>query len=266
MVRLRVVQMEPRFGAPRENLARLEALVGEGLTVAPECALTGYAFESRQEAWAWAEPVPGPSTQRLASLCRDRGGWVVAGLLERSGESMFNSAVVVGPGGVEGVYRKVHLPFLGVDRFVESGDLGFPVFELPWGRVGVLICYDLSFPEAARVLKLRGAQVLCVPANWPSEAEIWCRWAPVVRAPENHLFVATANRVGTERGFRFRGESCVVDPDGRVLAAAGAQEEVLQAEVEPAAADCNRVVYDPGRYEVDRIAHRRPRHYGPVVS
>jgi predicted amidohydrolase len=237
-----------------------------GLAVFPECALQGYGFESKEEALRIAEPVPGHATEQVARACAASGVWAVFGLLERDGDKLFNSAALVGPKGFAGVYRKMHLPFLGVDRFATPGDLGFPVFETPFGKIGILICYDASFPEAARALKLGGAQLLCLPTNWPMAAEVSCLLGPRVRAQENHVFVAACNRVGEEAGFTFRGESSVSDCDGRVLAMAGKGEGAITAELELPAADRNRVVIIPGKYELDRIGHRRPEFYGAVAE
>ena len=189
-------------------------------------------------------------------------------MLERDPESgaLYNSAAVIGPGVVAGVYRKNHLPFLGVDRFAAKGDRGLPVFTTPFGKIGVLICYDLAFPEAARVLKLGGAQLLCVPTNWPEAASISCDYSPFVRAHENHIHVATANRVGEESGFRFLGRSRIIDCAGDLRAAAGDGKALLTADLDLEQSVHSRKVIVPGRYEVDRIGHRRPELYGPVTE
>jgi predicted amidohydrolase len=270
-MKIAVSQTEPKLGDVPHNLDGLLRHVSEidaDLILFPECALTGYGFESVEDAVAVAETIPGPSTEVLASACRDFDSWAIVGLLERDAKTgaLYNSAAVIGPGVVAGVYRKAHLPYLGVDRFATPGDRGFPVFQTPFAKIGVLICYDLSFPEAARVLKLRGAQIVCVPTNWPDAATVSCDHAPFVRAQENHIHVATANRVGEESGFRFRGRSRIVDCTGKVLAEAGSTKAILTADLDAAASDRNRVVMVPGRYELDRIAHRRPEFYGPVVE
>jgi len=260
-------QFDPQLGRSAENVERIVASLKDAdLVVFPECAVSGYGFDSKEAALAVAETIPGPSVARIEKACFAGGAWAVVGMLERDGDRLFNSAAVIGPGGVAGVYRKMHLPFLGVDRFTTPGDKGFPVFELPFAKLGVLICYDLSFPEAARVLKLAGAQLLVVPTNWPEKAEVSCDHSPFVRAQENHLHVATCNRVGEEAGFRFIGRSRIIGCSGAVLATAGAGDDAIAAEIDPALADQNRVVNVPGKYELDRIAHRRPEHYGPVAE
>src|SRR5262245_11599189 len=270
-MRLAVYQFAPKLGDVPANLdaiLRQAADVDADLIVFPECALSGYGFDSAEKAVRAAEPIPGPSTELIARACRDLDRWAVVGMLERDAATgaLYNSAAVIGPGVVAGVYRKNHLPFLGVDRFTAKGDRGLPVFETPFGKIGVLICYDLSFPEAARVLKLDGAQLICVPTNWPEAASISCDYSPFVRAHENHVHVATANRIGTESGFRFPGRSRIVDCTGALLAAAGDGKALLTAELDLSKSLENRQVIEPGRYEVDRIAHRRPDLYGRLAE
>ena len=270
-MKLAVYQFAPKLGDVPGNLDAVLRQVAEAdadLVLFPECALSGYGFDSAEEAVRAAEPIPGPSTELLAKACRDRDRWAVVGMLERdvTTGALYNSAAVIGPGVVAGVYRKTHLPYLGVDRFASKGDRGLPVWRTPFGKIGVLICYDLSFPEAARVLKLQGAQLLCVPTNWPEAAAISCDYAPFVRAQENHIHVATANRSGEESGFRFLGRSRIVDCSGDLRAASGDGQALLTAELDLAQSDRSRIVFEAGRYEVDRISHRRPELYGPVMG
>lgn len=269
-IRAASVQTDPQIGQVQRNLevvlSHLNSIRAD-LLVFPECALTGYGFDTRVDAWHLAEPIPGPSTERISAECQRANRWVIVGMLEADLKgNLFNSAAFIGPQGIVGTYRKVHLPHLGVDRFATPGDKGFPVFDVPFGRVGILICYDGGFPEAARVLKLGGAQMICLPTNWPEGAEVSCQFLPMVRAHENHINFLSANRVGNESGFRFLGGSKICDDAGRVLAEAGDREKVISAELDLDRADQNRVINIPGRYEVDRIGHRRPDLYGPIVS
>jgi len=263
------MQTDPKIGKVDDNLAQIVSAIEDtwcDLIVLPECALTGYGFDLPIEARAASLVVPNPATDAVTKACKRHRRWAIFGLLERCGDRFYNSAVLVGPDGVIGTYRKMHLPFLGVDRFAWPGDLGFPVFETPLGRIGMLICYDLSFPEAARALKLNGAEIICVPTNWPQAAEISCIHAPPVRAQENHVWLVTANRVGEESGFTFRGESRICDPDGRVLEVSGTGVGSIAAEIQPEAADRNRLIIRPGQYEIDRIGSRRPDHYGVLAE
>ena len=142
----------------------------------------------------------------------------------------------------------------------------FPVFDTQHGKLGVNICFDCSFPESGRVLKLKGAQLLTIPTNWPAGSDAWAHTCKV-RATENHMAVVAADSVGEERGFRFIGHSQIIDYEGRVLAEAGETEEtIIRAEVDLAAADRNRVVRVPGQYEFDRMAARRPEMYGAITA
>ena len=154
------------------------------MAVFPECVLTGYCYESRDEALPFAEPAPGPSTDALAADCRELGVWAVVGMLERAGADLFNACALVGPDGFVSTYRKIHLPYLGVDRFTTPGDRPFAVHDLGGLRVGMNICYDGSFPESGRVLAVLGADLLVLPTNWPTGA------APTIR----HLTAARAWR------------------------------------------------------------------------
>jgi predicted amidohydrolase len=267
-----VAQIEPRLGALERNralcLARLEEAAATGCTllVLPECASSGYVFDSPDEASPFAERIPGPFTGALTEACARLGTYCVSGMLEYDGEHLRNTAVLVGPDGLIGRYRKSHLPFLGVDRFVAPGDeLG--VFETPIGRIGIEICYDLRFPEVTRTLALRGADLIAQPTNWPVEARSNADVLTRARAHENRVFLLTANRVGVERDARFCGWSQVCDVQGDRLVEAGASEEtLLVAEIDVAQARVKEIVPSPGTYEMSLFGHRRPALYGALVE
>jgi predicted amidohydrolase len=271
VVRVAVAQIEPKLGEKERNLeaclARLEAAAAAGaeLLVLPECAIPGYMFDSAAEAMPFAEEIPGPSTEVLAAACRRLGVHVVCGLLEFDGEQLHNSAVLVGPDGLIGSYRKTHLPFLGVDRFTVPGDV-LPVFETALGRIGLEICYDLRFPEATRALALAGADIVAHPTAFPVAASIQTELITVARAAENRIYLLTANRVGKERSGEFCGWSQIVDPYGVRLAEAGATEEVLLvADVDVARArDKDYII--PGEYELYLFGDRRPDLYRALVE
>jgi predicted amidohydrolase len=266
-------QMEPKLGRLGENLERIldqlntAAGAGAHLVVFPECALSGYGFASRDEGRAHAVPIDGPEVERVAAACRRHGCFCIFGLLERAGSRLFNACVLTGPEGVAGSYRKVHLPFLGVDMFVDPGDRPFAVHDAGGPKVGMHICYDGSFPETARVLALQGADLLVLPTNWPTHSECAAEHMIPTRAMENTVYVMAVNRVGEESGFRFIGTSSIVDPNGRVIARAGAEsEELLLAEIDPARARQKHLVRVPGRHEINRIDDRRPRFYQALVA
>ncbi len=268
-----VAQIEPRLGETGRNLetclGRLEeaATAGCSLVVFPECALSGYMFDSVEEAAPFAVEVPGRETGRLAEACARLGLHAAVGVLERDGDDLRNAAVLIGPGGLVGRYRKTHLPFLGVDRFTLPGDEPFEVVETPIGRLGIEICYDLRFPELTRALALRGAEIVVHPANWPVQVRPLADFMTRSRAAENRVFLLTANRVGRERDAEFFGWSQIVDPLGRRLAEAGATEEgLVVAEIAPADARVKDILPVPGEYEIHLFDDRRPELYGALVE
>ena len=266
-----VAQIDPKLGEKERNLdvclARIEeaAALGASILVLPECAIPGYMWDSAEEALPVAEEIPGPSTATLERECARLGLHVVCGLLERDGDALHNAAVLVGPDGLVGTYRKTHLPYLGVDRFVVAGD-ELPVFETPLGRIGVEICYDLRFPEVTRTLALRGADLVAHPTNFPVAARVQTEVITLARAAENRIYLLTANRVGKERWGEFCGWSQIVDPFGARLAEAGETEEALLiAEVDvERARDKDYVI--PGEYELYLFEHRRPELYGALLQ
>jgi predicted amidohydrolase len=271
--RVAAVQMDVAIGRVADNLAAMlghldrAARDGARLVVFPECALTGYGFEDRDEALAFAETLPGPSARAVEEACRAHEVHAVFGLLERDGDHLFNACALVGPGGLVGSYRKVHMPFLGVDRVADPGDRPFAVHEAGGARVGMHICYDGSFPETGRVLTLLGADVLVLPTNWPTHSECAAEHMVACRAMENVVYAMAVNRVGEERGFRYIGRSSIADPSGAIVAAAGPDaEQVLFADVDPARARRKHLVRVPGKHEIDRIADRRPDFYAKLAE
>jgi predicted amidohydrolase len=270
-MRVAVAQMEPRLAETERNLdaalERLEeaAAAGAQLLVLPECAIPGYMFDSAEEALPYAEEIPGPTTEAFERECARLGVHAITGLLERDGDTLYNAAILVGPDGLIGSYRKTHLPFLGVDRFVTPGD-GFKVFDTALGRIGLIICYDLRFPEVTRTLALQGADMVALPTNFPMAAKLQCDVIAPARAAENRIYLLVANRVGKERWGEFCGWSQIVDPYGMRLAEAGETEEaLLVADVEiEKARDKDYVV--PGEYELYLFGHRRPELYGALVE
>jgi predicted amidohydrolase len=266
-MRVAAVQMDIAIGQKEKNLQNILLRMKEAaqnkaeLVIFPECSLQGYCFPDREEAFALGEEISGAICTQLAQAAKELGCTAVVGFLERDGDNLFNSALVVGARGVLGVHRKIHLLHLGVDRFTTLGDIPFPLFQAGDCKFGVNICYDCSFPESGRAVKLKGAQLLAIPTNWPSSSDSW-EHTPKVRATENHIFVVAADRVGEERGFTFAGHSQIIDCEGHTLAEAGASEEtILFADIDPVLADKNRVIKVPGEYEFDRIASRRPEMY-----
>ena len=266
------VQTDVTFASPEANLSRvvghLEEAMGRGaeLVVFPECALCGYSFESREEAWAQAIGADDGCFVTLAKLASRGPTHLTIGFLERDGDRLYNASALIGPQGVLGVYRKIHLPQMGVDRFVDRGDRPYRAFDTGAARVGMAICYDSSFPEPMRVLGLAGADVIALGTNWPIAAERTALLVPPSRSMENHLFFAAANRVGTERGFHFCGRSSICGPDGVVVARCDHDREtIVYADIEPAEARNKRIERTVGRHAIDRFGDRRPEFYGDLL-
>jgi predicted amidohydrolase len=237
--------------------------------VFPEAALTGYVFDSRDQALDGAVEAESSVVGTVRDAGRELDVWTVFGAIERvrggvgpDRNRLYNTAFLSSPSGELHRYRKVHTLCLGVDRFTTPGDEGFRVWELPFGRIGLNICYDGSFPESARALKLLGAQLIVLPTNWP---DLYLKTEQIrLRALENHVNYMAVNRVGTERGVVFPGGSVAAGPRGELLAEGGSEPQSIVVEMDLFSADANRVVQSPGSYEFDYVADRRPDAYAPL--
>lgn len=267
------VQWDNKIGEVQANLDRMIAFHretrrnGAELTVFPECALSGYCFTSREEALPFSQTIPGPATEAFQQVCREVGGAVIFGLLERDGDRLFNALAFVSGNGVVGSYRKIHLPLLGIDRFTDYGDRPFAVQEYQGVKIGMNICYDGGFPETARCLTLLGADIVVLPTNWPPGAECAAEYTSNARAIENTIYYMAVNRVGTERDVTFVGRSRICDPLGKTIATADASSEtILYAEIDVAKARNKQLIRVAGENEVNRIADRRPEMYGLLVE
>ena len=245
-LKLACIQMQPSFGDVAANTAKSLLLIeraadqGANLVVLPELCNTGYVFSNREEAFAIAEPVPeGPTVAAWTQIAAKHRLHLVAGICERSGSRLYNSAVVIGPSGYIGTFRKVHL-WNEENLYFEPGDLGFPVFHTPIGRLGVAICYDGWFPETYRMCALQGADIVCVPTNWvpiPGQADGHQAMANILAmaaAHSNSMFIACADRVGVERGQPFEGQSVIVSFTGWPVAGPASRdaEEIIIAEID----------------------------------
>ena len=261
-MRIGIAQTSPAFGELDRNVADALELMGEepaDLWVLPELFATGYQFVSADEARELAERVPsGFTTQALVKHAAEKGCHVVAGLPEKDGERIYNAAVLVGPDGFLACYRKVHL-FCAEKEHFSVGDRSFSVIDVGIARIGLMVCFDHLFPESARSLALQGADVIAHPANLvlPRVAQR----TMAVRALENGVFTATANRVGTEsrtgETLVYTGQSQVVGPDGAILAQLSpdkAETAVVEIDVERAR-DKKITAWN------DKLADRKPEQY-----
>lgn len=226
-------QFSPVFGKPQENLTIIEKSIDDSndieLLVFPELALTGYTFEDSEEAYSLSEEVGGTLTERLINIARKKDIKMAVGFLEREGKHLYNSSLLLGKDGIIGVYRKVHL-FREEKAIFKAGNNGFPVFDVDKAKVGLLVCFDWIFPEAARTLALKGADIILHSANLVMP---FYQKAAVTRAIENKIFIVLANRTGSEERFGvrnvFTGRSEIVNPEGKVILEAGKDDEGIFA-------------------------------------
>lgn len=231
------VQMDCKLGDLEANLEKAGALVlqavqrGAKLIVLPELFNTGYRVEERDV--EMAEDIPGPTVEWMLALAHEHNVYLVASILEqgKSKGLVYDTAVIVGPEELLGTYRKTHLWDAESVRFAK-GD-AFPVFETDMGTIGLQICYEVGFPEGARVLTLKGADIILYPSAFGKAREYAWKIATRSRALENGAYVIAANRTGTEKEVtEFGGGSCIVNPWGEVLAEASEQDEVIVAEID----------------------------------
>jgi predicted amidohydrolase len=243
-MRVAVVQTCPIFGEVNKNVDKALSLMGTAaadLYVLPELFNTGYNFVDDAEVKTLAETTNGSTFRTMSEWTKKHSCYIVYGFAEQA-DKIYNSAALVGPDGIVGIYRKVHL-FDRENLFFTPGNLGFPVFNLPFGKVGIMICFDWIYPESARSLALKGAQLIAHPANLVLPN---CPDAMVTRCLENRVFTATADRIGEEnRGgvdLIFIGTSEIVDPDGKILCRLGIHEPAISlAQVDLALADNKQI-------------------------
>jgi predicted amidohydrolase len=259
-MRVGYLQFAPLLGDVQATIGAIDRLAGLAtgvdLLVLPELCNSGYNFESAEQAWATSEEVGDSAFVRyLESLCARLDCHIVSGLNERDGDRLYNSAVLVGPEGYLGRYRKIHL-FMNEKKYFQPGDVGLPLFDIGFCRVGMLVCFDWMFPEVWRILALKGADVVCHPSNLvlPGLAQ---RAVPI-HALINRVGVVTANRIGTEADLSFTGLSTIADARGEVLRhASPAEEEVGAAELDLDLARDKRIT------RMNHVlADRRPEEYG----
>ena len=233
------VQLAPLFGNPTETLNRIEKLRSEfctaDLVVLPELCNSGYRFDGPAQARDLAEPVQNsPFINALTRVAQEDNLILVSGFNELVDDTLHNSAVVIGPNGHLGTYRKLHL-FMDEKDIFAPGNLGLPVFSAGDIKFGVQICFDWIFPEPWRILALLGCDIIVHPANLviPGKAQ---RAIPV-HAMLNRIFIITANRIGTEKDLTFTGQSIIADPNGQILAQAESDKsEVAVVDIDPALA------------------------------
>ena len=253
-VRVAVVQFEPHVGVEnlKANATAVEERLttaadhGAGLIVLPELATTGYVFETREEAYAHSEPVPGGrSVDLFTRIAAERDVYIVGNVVEQANGRLYDTAVLVGPDGYIGRYRKTHL-WNTEKLWFTPGDEGFSVFDTRIGRIGLLVCWDIWFPETARIVTQLGADIICIPTGWVwtppplYDASGVCMAAhlTITAAHANNVFIATADRIGQERGAGFMGNSLIAGTNGwPVDRIAGPDEDtIIYADIDLTAA------------------------------
>lgn len=229
-VKVACLQMDVKIGNIDENINKSVSMINEAadngavLIVLPEMANSGYNFNNKEEAIQLAENLnDSKSVKAWSKAAQDRNVYIVAGITEIHGADLYNSAVLIGPEGLIGKYRKLHLweeEFL----WFEPGNLGLPVFHTPIGRIGIVICYDMWFPELYAILAAQGADIVCVPTNWvtidslPNNMKNFGPTLAMAAAHSHGIYIAAADRVGTERDMVFPGRSLIVRTAGIPIA------------------------------------------------
>jgi predicted amidohydrolase len=258
------LQMQPVPADPEQNLGRIEqaaeaaAKGGASLLVAPEMAVTGYAIWEDIE--RLAEPSDGQSATRLSRLSRKLNIALAVGFPERADKRVYNAVLLARPDGNVTVYRKCHLYGRREQAIFTPGNARSPIIDIGGLRVGMLICYDVEFPEWVRSLVLAGAELLVVPTALPrgGASDFVSSSLVPTRAYENHVFILYGGLCGAERGTQYQGGSVIVGPDGQAVARAGSDEALLLARLEPGR-------YDPRELD-PYLADRRPELYQALIT
>jgi 5-aminopentanamidase len=261
------LQYQPEFGEVNKNLDRVEALIkgsDADLLVLPELFNTGYVFTSREEALHLSEEIPGSNTvARLCTIAKREQCNIVAGIAEKDGGRIYNSAVLIAPEGFISTYRKIHL-FSEEKLWFDPGDRPFAVWDIGSCRLGIMICFDWFFPESMRILALKGADIICHPANLVLP---FCQNSMATRCLENRVFAITANRTGVEdrgegKSLSFTGMSQISGPDGTILIRSQEETEGIGiSEIDPHKARDKHL--NPFN---DLFADRRPEFYNQLTA
>lgn len=229
------IQFSPILGKPTQTIERLEYLIDKGkhsdILVLPELCNSGYAFNSRQQAINLSESIADSKFIRfLHEKSNKYNLHIVSGFCEKSDKDLYNSSILVGPNKYIEVYRKSHL-FLNEKDFFAPGNTDYSVYDIGICKIGMLICFDWVFPEAWRILALKGADIICHPSNIVLPG--LCQKTIPGHSICNRMFIVTANRIGTEDNLTFTGRSIICDPRGNILTqASDDQEEVMISDID----------------------------------
>lgn len=266
-VRVAAVQMSMKIGDKPANLQKGLTMVKKAASRGAKIILLPELFTTEYFAWwrdakyfAYAEPIPGPTTAKVAEQARKLSVYIIAPFYEKEGPGMYyNSAVLIGPQGeIVGRQRKMHIPAVkSLEKlYFQPAEANFPVFQTKFGKVGICICYDRLFPEVCRALALNGAEIIFVPIA----GTIFPKVSTLdTRALENVLFVVAANKVGEEEGHRYTGGAMIINPEGKIIAQGDEEEEIVMAEI-----DLDDV--DKARKAFPYFRDRRPELYGRLLQ
>jgi beta-ureidopropionase len=266
-VRIALLQMNCS-GKRDENLARAEKMIREAASKKAQVLLLPEVFHElffitdlNMRYFETAEEIPGPITVMVSNLARELGVVIVAPIYERVDRSVYyNSAAVIDADGkLLGVYRKNHIPLNTIfyeKLYFKPGNLGYPVFDTKFGKIGILICHDRHYPEGARALALNGAEIVLIPSATPDKSlsrKVWEKEL-CAHAIFNEYFVAGLNRTGVEGNYVYYGQSVIFDPSGEMMVQAGPDEEILVA-------DCDLDIITQRRRAWQFYRDRRPDTY-----
>jgi len=226
-LRVGFIQLAPVLGDVQGTIRKVDGLIHHcetaDILVLPELCNSGYNFTSYEQAWETSEEVESSIfVQYLKSKCKQFNLFIVSGFNERDNGLLYNSAILIGPKGYIGKYRKLHL-FMNERDYFRPGNVGLPVFDIGLCKLGMLVCFDWIFPEVWRILALKGAEIICHPSNLILPG--FAQKAVPMHALTNRVYIVTANRIGTEGDLSFTGLSTIANPKGEILIQASQMEE-----------------------------------------
>jgi predicted amidohydrolase len=221
------IQFAPVLGDVQATIRKIDGLIDQSkitdILVLPELCNSGYNFTSFEQAWETSERIENSIfIDYLTSKCKKFNLYIVSGFNERDNKDLYNSAILIGPKGYIGKYRKLHL-FMNEKDYFKPGNISLPVFDIGLCKIGMLVCFDWIFPEVWRILALKGAEIICHPSNlvlpWLAQKAV------PIHALTNRIYTITANRIGTEGNLSFTGLSTIANPNGDILFQASQTEE-----------------------------------------
>lgn len=271
-INVAAAQFDIKLFEKEYNLKKMESMTIEAkekynsdIIVFPESAIGGYSFTNIEEVISVSERIDGFSVKRMSDIAVKYDIAIVFGMSELTDNTVYNSSVFCLPDAKVHIYRKTHIPLLGLDGFVSKGD-SLAVFDTEFGKVGLIVCFDMRFPEAVREEALQGARLIAHSTNLPSTGKVYAEFINRTRACENRVFVVSANRIGNERGYCFIGHSQIIDCNGNVLQEIGEKEGIIAETIDLSKAEEKDVIINPGVHEMRLFSSRRPEIYYNIAN